>query len=58
MDVEVKLLQQRFNKIELEKVKKRSFMLRNRKKGKNTKRINVTNAMKLIKKFKTLLIVK
>ena len=56
MDVEVNLLQQRFNKIELEKVKKRSFTLRNRKKGKNMRRINVTNAMKLIKKFKAHLI--
>ena len=56
MDVEVNLLQQRFNKIELEKLIKKSFTLRNRKKGKNIKRINVTNAIKLIKKFKAHLI--
>ena len=34
MDVEVNLLQQRFNKIELEKLKKRSFTLKNMKKAK------------------------
>ena len=56
MDVEVNFLQQRFNKIELDKVKKRSFTLKNRKKAKNMRRINITNAMKLIKKFKALLI--
>ena len=35
MDAEVNLLQQRFNKIELEKLQKRSFTLRNRRKGMN-----------------------
>ena len=50
------LIQQRFNKIELEKAKEKKFTLRNRKKGKNTRRINVAYAMKLIKKFKALLI--
>ena len=33
MDVEVNLLQQKFNKIELEKVKKRGFRIRNMKKN-------------------------
>ena len=56
MDVEVNLLQQRFNKIELEKAKKRSFTLRNNKKSKCMGRINIANAMKLIKKFKALFI--
>ena len=57
MDVEVNLLQQRFNKIESEKkLKKRSFTLKNKKKCKNMKLINITNLLKLIKKFKALLI--
>ena len=56
MDVEVNLLQQKFNKIELEKAKDKSFTFRNKKKGKITWRINLTNSMKLIKKFKALLI--
>ena len=43
MNVEVNLIQQRFNKIELEKLKKRSFMLRNKKKGKNARRISNKN---------------
>ena len=55
MDVEANLLQQKFNKIELENLKKlHSHKQEERKK--NYVRINATNVMKLIKKFKALLI--
>ena len=56
MNVEVNILQQRFNKIELEKDKEKKFCKRNSKKDKSMRRIKVTNAMKLIKKFKAHLI--
>ena len=54
MDVEVNLLQQRFNKIELEKAKEKKNHSQKQKESQNMRRINVTNAMKLIKKFKAL----
>ena len=55
MDVEVNILQQGLNKIEFEKEKK--LHSQNQKERQNMRKINVTNAMKLIKKFKAFLIV-
>ena len=56
MDVEVNLLQQRFNKIDLEKAKEKKLYSQKQEERKNMRRINVTNSMKLIKKFKAHLI--
>ena len=56
MDVKVNILLKRFNKIELEKAKEKKFHSQKQKERQSMRRINVTNAMKLIKKFKALLI--
>ena len=56
MDVEFNLLQQRFNKIELVKAKEKKLYSQKQEKRQNMRRINVTNTMKLIKRFKAFLI--
>ena len=57
MDVEFNLLQQRFNKIELEKTKeKKLHSQKQEERQKHEENKHKKNSMKLIKKFKVLLI--